>query len=192
MNSQEPQAKSRTGLYVGLFLIPLLAIPWMWIKRDDIDNDTKKKLSVIAGIWFLVLFFMPGKETKKSAPAVTPVATQTVQTETKVNEIVNLNENTSINLPQGTEVIIEGIVEAGNGKKANRFVDTGFGTVNAQPIAFETKNITIWVLLVEPSDRSLYEQNLKIKGKIDYKVTDPIVPKPDERNIVITDAAIIK
>lgn len=85
----QKEKKSVMALYVGLFFLPLLAIPWMWVKRDDIDKETKKKLTVIAGVWLLVLCFLPKQKTTTTQ---TPTTTQSMQTEkTQVEKEITFN-----------------------------------------------------------------------------------------------------
>ena len=78
------EKKPMFKLYLALLFLPMLAVPYMWIARDDIDKDMKKKLSIAAGIWLLIALFYPTKSTRTETPQPV-VTTQTMQTETKVN-----------------------------------------------------------------------------------------------------------
>lgn len=162
------------------------------------ENKGLSKKKIVCGIFILLVIigFVASKTAPKEEkhPPKDQVITQeqTTNTKTTAPKIVNLNENTQTNLPQGTEVVLEGIVELGNGKKANRNFSTGFGTANSQAIIFEINNVDIIVFLRTPSDTSLYEKKLKIRGKIDNKITDPIAHKTHESDIIISDAVIIE
>ena len=182
-------------MWVSLILFPPVGILLCYINKEK--HPRWRLICGCFAIIFVVLsismFFHPKNNTEQVPTAKTE--TQTTYNENKPasagNNVVNMNENTDTHLPQGTVVVLEGIVEAGNGKKANRTFATGFGTANSQAIIFTINNVDIKVFLAHPSDTSLFEKKLKIRGKIDNEIKDPIGKKIKENDIVISDAVII-
>jgi len=183
-------------IYPMLLFVPFIGIPYMWYFNKTYTMKKKIILTVISAIWLL---FIAGITTFDKSK---PHSTEPAQTKQEISiekqptndvkpTIVDLNKDTNSNLPQGTEVVLEGVVELGNGTKANRTFSTGFGTANSQAIIFEINHKTIKVFLAEPSKTSLYEKKLKIRGKIDNEIKDPIGKKVNDDDIIITNAVII-
>ncbi|MFA9375558.1 MAG: hypothetical protein ACERKZ_02275 [Lachnotalea sp.] len=82
MGEKEKLYKKQWFMWVLLVFVPPIGIIFMWVSKKDITTKKKGILSIIFGLWFLILMAMGGSDTndKTVQDTVEPVVEQTEPT----------------------------------------------------------------------------------------------------------------